>query len=87
MILVTSKAEIEWELLSEVYHQDEAQLISGILMMAGIPVRLEREGFGELYALNVGTLGGIKIFVQQGRKEEAEKILTEGSAEFEDLEE
>ena len=29
--------------LTEVYNQDEAQLISGLLMMAGIPVKLGHE--------------------------------------------
>ena len=80
-----SQTGIQWELLSEVYHPDEARLISGLLTMAGIPVKLEREAIGELYALTVGTLGRIRIFVQEGRSAEAEKILTEGSEPFEDL--
>jgi hypothetical protein len=84
---VESKAGIEWELFSEVYHQDEAQLISGILTMAGIPVRLEQEALGKIYALTVGPLGCIKIYIQLGRKSEAEKILAEGSTALDDFEE
>lgn len=68
-------SEITWEVLMEVYNQDEASLICGLLNMANIPVKMEHEPAGNLYGLTVGLLARIKILVPLGRVPEAEKIL------------
>ena len=70
--------------LTEVYNQDEAQLISGLLMMAGIPVKLGHETAGELFGLLVGPLAMIKIIVPAAQLADAQKILAGEIADFEE---
>jgi hypothetical protein len=65
----------EWVNVAEVYNQDEAQLISGLLSMAEIPVKIEREPAGGLYGLTIGPLAKIQILVPINRIADAEKIL------------
>lgn len=64
-----------WEVVSEVYNPDEAQLICGLLNMAGIPVKIDREAAGEIYGLNLGPLARITILVPLEKVQEAEKVL------------
>ena len=66
---------IEWVEVAEVYNQDEAQLISGLLSMVAIPVRVERESAGDIYGLTIGPLAKTQILVPIDRVEEATKIL------------
>lgn len=68
----------------EVYNQDEAQLISGLLLMAEIPVRMDHEAAAELYGLTVGPLAKIKITVPAERALDAQKVL---AGEIEEIEE
>lgn len=78
---------IEWVEVAEVYNQDEAQLISGLLFMAQIPVRVERESAGDIYGLTIGPLAKTQILVPSDRVMDAEKILTGNIEESEDSEE
>jgi hypothetical protein len=67
--------EQEWVLLTEVYQHDEAQLITALLNMAGIPIRSDRDVAGEIYGLNLGPLARIRLLVPADRLEEAARIL------------
>lgn len=71
------ESDIQWELLTEVYQPDEAQLIGGLLNMAGIPVKIDREAIGEIYGLTVGPLAKIMIRVPGERRAEAEQLLNQ----------
>jgi hypothetical protein len=74
----------KWVTVAEVYNQDEAQLINGLLSMAEIPVKVEREPAGGLYGLTIGPLAKIQILVPIDRIADAEKIL---AGNIEDTEE
>jgi hypothetical protein len=65
----------EWVIVAEVYNQDEAQLIGGLLSMADIPVKIERETAGDIYGLTIGPLAKIQIMVPGEQAADAEKIL------------
>ncbi len=77
--------EPEWVLLEEAYNLDEAQLITGLLQMAGIPVKTERDTAAELYGLTIGPLARIKIMVPGDQLPEAGRILA-GEISHEDKE-
>ena len=66
---------VQWVVLTEIFHPDEAQLVSGLLSMAGIPVKVERESAGDLFGLTVGPLARIAILVPRERLPEAERVL------------
>ena len=66
---------VEWQIIGEVYNQDEAQFIGGLLSTAGIPVKLDRETLGNIYGLTVGPLAAIRILVPSERAGDAEIIL------------
>ena len=74
----------EWVEVAEVYNQDEAQLISGLLSMAEIPVKVERETAGNIYGLTIGPLAKAQILVPSARVTDAIKIL---AGNIEDTEE
>lgn len=76
--------EENWVVVMEVYNQDEAQLINGLLLMAEIPVRMDHEAAGELFGLSVGPLAKIKIIVPEERLQDALRVL---SGEIDDVEE
>lgn len=59
----------------EVFNQEEAQLVSGLLLMAEIPAIVEHEDIGELFKFTVGPMAKIKIKVPEGRVEDANKVL------------
>ncbi|HBF38668.1 MAG TPA: hypothetical protein DDW50_15285 [Firmicutes bacterium] len=65
----------QWLAVAEVYNQDEAQLISGLLSMAAIPVKIERETLGNIYGLTIGPLAKIQILVPSEQIAAAQKIL------------
>jgi CRP-like cAMP-binding protein len=75
-IVMEPGKEENWAVLMEVYNQEEAQLISGLLLMAGIPVRMDHEAIGEVLGLTVGPLAKIKITVPEDRVEDAYKVLS-----------
>ena len=77
----------EWAVVAEVYNQDEAQLIGGLLSMAAIPVKIEREAAGDIYGLTVGPLAKIWVMVPEQRIAEAQKVLAGQIDESEDYEE
>lgn len=53
----------------------EAQAIRATLEAAGIPVRLNSEAAGRLYAVTVDGLGAVRILVPVDRLEEARRII------------
>jgi hypothetical protein len=65
----------EWVEVAEVYNQDEAQLISGLLSMAEIPVKVERDPTGDIFGLTIGPLAKTQILVPGNRVSDAVKIL------------
>ncbi len=71
----------EWHIIAEVYSQDEAYFISGLLNLAEIPVKMERETLGNIYGLTVGPLAKIQIMVPSERAGDAEKILAQQNEE------
>ncbi len=77
----------EWAVLEEVYNHDEAQLICGLLSMARIPVKVDRDSASELYGLTIGPLAKIKIMVPGDLLMEAQKVLSGEVAGFEEPEE
>jgi hypothetical protein len=74
----------EWVEVAEVYNQDEAQLISGLLSMAGIPVKVERESAGDIYGLTIGPLAKSQILVPSDKVTDAAKILAGNIEDFEE---
>jgi hypothetical protein len=74
----------EWVVIAEVYNQDEAQLISGLLSMAEIPVKVERETAGNIYGLTIGPLAKVQILVPSVREVDAVKILAGNIEETEE---
>ena len=72
---MTEYVQANWVLLLEVFQPDEAQLILGLLQMAGIPCKLERESAADLYGLRVGPLARIGIYVPEINKADAERII------------
>lgn len=76
------RKEQDWVELTEIYNQDEAHLICGLLSMAGIPVKVDRESIGDIYGLTIGPLAKIQILVPLAHLEEAQKIL---AGDVEDL--
>jgi hypothetical protein len=75
------KQNHEWEIIAEVYNQDEAQIIAGLLRTAAIPVKIDRETLGNIYGLTVGPLAKIRILVPIGQVEDAEKVLAQQNDE------
>ncbi|MGE5582059.1 MAG: putative signal transducing protein [Bacillota bacterium] len=74
--------ETNWVEATAVYNQDEAQLITGLLTMAGIPVRVERESAGDIYGLTIGPLAKVSLLVPADRLEDAGKILAGEAEDF-----
>lgn len=72
---MTEQGQDIWVLLQEVFQPDEAQLIVGLLQMAGIPFKLERESAADLYGLRIGPLAQIGIYVPQIHLEAAARII------------
>ncbi|TCL69318.1 hypothetical protein EDC14_101215 [Hydrogenispora ethanolica] len=72
--------EETWIPLTQVYNQDEAGLICGLLTTAGIPNKMERDAIGDLYGLTIGPLARIVIWVPAEHRSDAERIINESGA-------
>jgi hypothetical protein len=66
-----------WEVIEEVQGELQAEIIRGLLEAQGVPVRLNQEGAGRAYGINVGPLGVVQIMVPDSRVEEARQVLSE----------
>ncbi len=53
----------------------EADIIQSVLLAAGIPCELSREGAGAAYGLTVGPLGVVDILVPEEHAPAAEALL------------
>jgi hypothetical protein len=69
--------EKHWELIIEVQGELQAELMRGLLESQGIPVRLNQEGAGRAYGLNIGPLGSVQILAPSDLSEAAHQILND----------
>lgn len=65
----------------------EAHGIGSALEAAGIPVRLNAEAAGRIYALTVDGLGAVRVMVPADRVEEALEIISTPAEPVSDLSE
>jgi len=68
--------EIEsWVTVFEASNIDEANIVKGLLEAAELPVILEREAIGAIYALTVGPLSEVAVKVPRDLAERAVQLL------------
>lgn len=68
--------DMKWEKATEVYGRLEAELLKSFLEAEGVPVELFQEGAGQsVYAVNVGALGLVEVFVPKARLAEALELI------------
>ncbi len=74
----------KWFVLTEVDGSYKAEILKGFLEAQGISVILSQEGAGSgPFALTVGELGRVQVFVPVEKRSEAEELLAElDSGEF-----
>ena len=79
--------EEKWAELDTVSGSLQAELLQGLLEAQGIHVFLSQEGAGRsAYAVNVGPLGEVHIFVFEDELDQAKKILDDYYAgKYEDV--
>lgn len=73
-------SEENWEEISVVSGDIQAELMRGLLEAQGISVLLSKEGAGRALGLSVGRLGETLILVPTSQKELALQILQEYEA-------
>ncbi len=64
-----------WQVISTTSGLIKARIIEGRLEAEGIPVRLQYEPIGEIYAITVDGLGEVQILVPQPWVEHARRVL------------
>ncbi len=64
-----------WVTVFEAATIDEANIVKGLLESAEVPVILEREAIGAIYALTVGPLSEIAVKVPPDLAERALQLL------------
>ena len=64
-----------WQVLSTTSGLIKARIIEGRLEAEGIPVRLQYEPIGEIYAITVDGLGEVQILVPGQWVEHARRVL------------
>ena len=64
-----------WELLTIVIGEIQAELILGLLKAQGINANTVQEGAGKAFGLGVGPLGEIEITVPSSELKQAQDIL------------
>lgn len=67
--------EKHWDMIIEVQGELQAELLRGLLESQGIPVRLNQEGAGRAYGLNIGPLGTVQLLAPSEFSEAAHQIL------------
>lgn len=64
-----------WQVISTTSGVIKARIIEGRLEAEGIPVRLQYEPIGEIYAITVDGLGEVQILVPEQWVEHARRVL------------
>ena len=64
-----------WQVISTTSGLIKARIIEGRLEAEGIPVRLQYEPIGEIYAITVDGLGEVQILVPEPWVEQARRVL------------
>jgi hypothetical protein len=64
-----------WQVISATSGVIKARIIEGRLAAEGIPVRLQYEPIGEIYAITVDGLGEVQILVPEPWVEHARRVL------------
>ena len=64
-----------WQVISTTSGLIKARIIEGRLEAEGIPVRLQYEPIGEIYAITVDGLGEVQILVPEQWVEHARRVL------------
>ncbi len=67
--------EENWQVVSTTSGVIKAKIIEGRLVAEGIPVRLQYEPIGEIYAITVDGLGEVQILVPEVWLEHARRVL------------
>lgn len=67
--------DIRWEKATEVNGRLEAEMLKSFLEAEGVPVELFQEGAGQAFAVNVGALGLVQVFVPKERLDEALTLI------------
>jgi hypothetical protein len=65
----------DWQVISTTSGLIKARIIEGRLEAEGIPVRLQYEPIGEIYAITVDGLGEVQILVPEQWVEHARCVL------------
>lgn len=66
----------QWEKAAEVNGRLEAEMLKSFLEAEGVPVELFQEGVGQsAFALNVGALGVVEVFVPKEKLTEARELI------------
>jgi Putative prokaryotic signal transducing protein len=70
--------QVEWEVVSEIAGELNAELIKGLLESQGIPVMLSQEGLGHsVLSLTVGPLGRVQVLVPSSLVPRAQQVLSD----------
>jgi len=67
--------EENWQVVSITSGLIKARILEGRLEAEGIPVRLQYEPIGEIYAITVDGLGEVQILVPEQWVEHARRVL------------
>jgi hypothetical protein len=67
--------EVRWEKATEVYGRLEAEMLKSFLEAEGVPVELFQEGAGSAFAVNVGSLGLVQVFVPKEKLQDALELI------------
>jgi len=67
--------EENWQVISITSGVIKARILEGRLEAEGIPVRLQYEPIGEIYAITVDGLGEVQILVPEQWVEHARRVL------------
>jgi hypothetical protein len=67
--------EENWQVISTTSGVIKARIIEGRLKAEGIPVRLQYEPIGEIYAITVDGLGEVRILVPEQWAGHARRVL------------
>jgi len=67
--------EVRWEKATEVYGRLEAEMLKSFLEAEGVPVELFQEGASSAFAVNVGSLGLVQVFVPKERLDDALMLI------------
>jgi len=66
-----------WEVAHVAAGMIDAKIVAGRLETEGIPVKLQYEAVGVIYALTVDGLGEVRILVPAGYMEKALEVLAD----------